>query len=134
MNIKNLYKLLIITFLSVIIKNLLQILFATSFKSAGELRFYNLNQENVYSFKFILFNIILYDFILLFLFYIIMYLILFFVVKDFGNKIWIQILYISIIYLLAMLIKEHGNFYFEYVIISILIGFSNWLMFKKWIN
>lgn len=134
MKSKNLYKLIGITYISICLKNILQILVGTLFNSKGELSFYSLNNENVYSFKYILWIIILYDFFLLLLFYIAIYFLLYYVIKIKGNKLWIQISYIAIIYSFAMFIIEHGNYYIEYTIIPIILGFSNWWMFKKWIS
>jgi len=134
MTAPKLYKLIGVTYISICIINVLQILFATVFNTDGYLKFYSLREENVYSLKLILFYILLYDFFILFLFYFCIYLLLYYIVKIFGNKIWIQVFYILLIYSAAMFIREHGNFHIEYIIIPVILGFANWWMFKKWVK
>lgn len=134
MTAPKLYKLIGVTYIFICLKTVFQILFATVFITDGYLKFYSLREENIYSFKYILWFTILYDFFILSLFHIAIFLLLYYIVKIFGNKIWIQVFYISLIYSSAMFIKEHGTFHIEYVIIPILLGLANWWMFKKWIK
>ncbi len=131
---QQLYKLIGITYFFICFKTLLQILFATVFITDGYLKFYSLREENVYSFKYILWFTIFYDFFILSLFYFAIFLLLYYIVKIFGNKIWIQVFYISFIYSAAMFIKEHSVVHLEYFIIPIILGLSNWWIFKKWLK
>lgn len=134
MTVVKLYKLILITYIFICLKNLLQIFYATIFITNGYLNFYSLGEENAYSIKTIFFNICFYDFFLLFPLYISVFLLLYYIIKIFGNKIGIQVFYILLIYSSIMFAKEHGNFHIEYIIIPVILGYVDWLMFKKWIK
>lgn len=131
---QNLYKLVGVTYISICLKNLLQIIFATLFITDGDLHFYSLRDENIYSLKTIFLYIFLYDFLIFSLFYIAVFFFLYYIIKIFGNKILIHIAYVVLIYSSAMFIREHGNFHIEYIIIPIILGCANWWMVKKWMQ
>ena len=132
MTANQLYKFICVVFLSVCVKNILQILFSTVFPVEGTLSFYSLREEHAYSLIYIIMLTFLYDFLLLPLIFAI-YMILFFLIKSIEKKFWIHILYLSIVYSLGMSFKDHGNFKFIFLLISTVLGIFNWWIFKKWL-
>jgi len=128
----NLLKLISIMYVSIILKNILQILLGTIFNSSKSTGLINLRNflgiETLYlNFKFIF----LYDFILLVLFaYFWIYLLLYLVVLLIGNKLWFHVIYMLLLFVLLQLI-EQLEFSSLFILIALILGIANWKMFKK---
>lgn len=123
----------------IVIKNIFQIFFGVVSNSPSR-PFDNLNIINILNFSndsfliyityFFLYEIIIFGAT----FYFWMYLLLFVIIKKFGNNISIQILYLLILYCLAIQIFNDNKIEFYSILIVFLLGFSNWMMFKKWMK
>jgi len=137
--IEKLPKIFLMTIGFIVIKNILQIFFGVVSNSPSR-PFDNLNIINILNFSndsfliyityFFLYEIIIFGAT----FYFWMYLLLFVIIKKFGNKISIQILYLLILYCLAIQIFNDNKIEFYSILIVFLLGFSNWMMFKKWMK
>ena len=135
----NLLKLIGIMYISISLKNLLQIFFGTIIKFDGVTKPYRLininNRSNLEAKINHLKLIFLYDYILFaFIFYLWIFVILLFLIKKFGNKLWIQISYSLSIYLLAITYYDPFHYNILFILIAIFLGYANWWLFKKWIN
>lgn len=135
----NLFKLIGIMYISISLKNFLQIFLGTLTNYDGVTKPYrliNLNKQPTFELKKSMIELIfLYDYILfIVIFYIWFFLILFFLTKKFGNKLWIHISYSLCIYLLAITYYDPFHYNLLFIVISLFLGYTNWWMFKKWIK
>jgi len=130
-HLKNILKLIGIIYIFLVIKNILQIFFGlfTTFTDIEMYTIYNIH-DSAYSLAIIIF----YDFFaFVVMIYIWIFLFLYLLILEYKNKIWIQILYSVAIYLLAIFIFNRGEINDWFIIISVILGISNWWMFEKWI-
>ncbi|RNA62670.1 hypothetical protein D1631_12365 [Chryseobacterium nematophagum] len=132
------YKLLLIVYVFIFSKNILQIFFGiittSPNKQYDSLILINpLNFSNS-TFIFYLLYFILYELVILGTsIYLPLYILLFFIVRRLGNKISIHILYLLILYCMAIWLFNVEMDPFCILVIGIL-GFLNWFLFKKWVN
>ncbi|RMZ58474.1 hypothetical protein D1632_12730 [Chryseobacterium nematophagum] len=135
---ENFYKLLLIVYVFIFSKNILQIFFGiittSPNKQYDSLILINpLNFSNS-TFIFYLLYFILYELVILGTgIYLPLYILLFFIVRRLGNKISIHILYLLILYCMAIWLFNVEMDPFCILVIGIL-GFLNWFLFKKWVN
>lgn len=136
--ITNILKLIGIMYISISLKNILQILFGTLSNSDHDIKLYkliNLRDETYYSNLLTLKIILGYDFILLvILLYFWLYFLLYLIISLKGNKLWLQLFYPLIIYLITILVFDHFHPNILFIFIVIFLGYANWWMFKKWIK
>jgi hypothetical protein len=135
----NMFKLIGIMYISIGLKNILQIIFGTIFNTDHDIKIYkliNLKRESSLEGINLLFQVILgYDFfIFVIVAYLWVYLFLYLMVSLIGNKLWLQISYPIIIYLITILFFDHFHPNILFIVITVVLGFSNWWMFKKWIK
>ena len=133
------FKLIGIMYISIGLKNILQIIFGTIFNTDHDIKIYkliNLKRESSLEGINLLFQVILgYDFfIFVIVAYLWVYLFLYLMVSLIGNKLWLQISYPIIIYLITILFFDHFHPNILFIVITVVLGFSNWWMFKKWIK
>ena len=138
-SILNIFKLIGVMYVSISLKNLLQILIGTltNYSEVAQVyRLVNLQKETSFENVIRLFYILLvYDYLIFtVLFYFWIFVILFFLTKKFGNKLWIQISYSLSIYLLAITYYDPFHYNILFILIAIFLGYANWWLFKKWIN
>ena len=131
------FKLIGIMYISISLKNILQLVLGHFFSSETDIKVYKIYnlEKTVYTLKFVILQMFLYDFILFATFaYLWIFLVLYLVVSLLGNKLWFQIGYSLIIYLLTVFYFDHLSINFLFIIIALFLGFANWWMFKKWIK
>lgn len=134
----NILKLIGIMYISIGLKNILQLLLGTLFNSEHDAKVYkliNLDMRSTLSTKLGLIELMLiYDFIVfVFIAYLWIYLILYLVVNLIGNKLWFQLLCPVTFYFTTILFIEF-NPNILFILITLILGFSNWWLFKKWIK
>lgn len=132
----NVFKLIGIMYISISLKNILQI-FLGYLSIENDIKIYKIyNIKNtVYSLEYIFQLIIIYDyFIFAIIAYFWVFIILFFLTKKIGNKLWIHISYSLSIYLLAITYYDPFHYNILFILIAIFLGYANWWLFKKWIN
>ena len=132
----NVFKLIGIMYISISLKNILQI-FLGYLSIENDIKIYKIyNIKNtVYSLEYIFQLIIIYDyFIFAIIAYFWVFIILFFLTKKIGNKLWIHISYSLSIYLLAITYYDPFHYNILFIFITIFLGYVNWWLFKKWIN
>ena len=132
----NVFKLIGIMYISISLKNLLQI-FLGYLSIENDIKIYKIyNIKNtVYSLEYIFQLIIIYDyFIFAIIAYFWVFIILFFLTKKIGNKLWIHISYSLSIYLLAITYYDPFHYNILFIFITIFLGYVNWWLFKKWIK
>ncbi|CAA7197521.1 hypothetical protein CHRY9293_03586 [Chryseobacterium potabilaquae] len=135
---ENFYKLLLIVYVFIFSKNILQIFFGiittSSNKQYDSLILINPFNFSNSTFIFYLLYFILYELVILGTsIYLPLYILLFFIVRRLGNKISIHILYLLILYCMAIWLFNVEMDPFCILVIGIL-GFLNWFLFKKWVN
>lgn len=135
----NLHKIFLITIIFIFIKNILQIFFGVVSNSPSRpfdvlniINIFKYTKEGlmIYIIYFFLYEIIIFGVT----FYIWMFLLLFVLIQKFVNRLSIQILYLLLIYNFAIQIFNDNKVEFYSILTVILLGFSNWWMFKKWIK
>lgn len=122
-------------YISIVLKNILQILFATIFNFSEPKPIINLNEILSIEQLFLRFKLIfIYDFILLaFTMYLTAYFLLYLFTKLLGNKLLLHIIYMLSLYIILLFVNRINlNLYF--LIINFILGCSNWWMFQKWIK
>ena len=132
----NVFKLIEIMYISISLKNILQI-FLGYLSIENDIKIYKIyNIKNtVYSLEYIFQLIIIYDyFIFAIIAYFWVFIILFFLIKKIGNKLWIHISYSLSIYLLAITYYDPFHYNILFILIAIFLGYVNWWLFKKWIK
>ena len=132
----NVFKLIGIMYISISLKNILQI-FLGYLSIENDIKIYKIyNIKNtVYSLEYIFQLIIIYDyFIFAIIAYFCVFIILFFLTKKIGNKLWIHISYSLSIYLLAITYYDPFHYNILFIFITIFLGYVNWWLFKKWIK
>jgi hypothetical protein len=132
----NVFKLIGIMYISISLKNILQI-FLGYLSIENDIKIYKIyNIKNtVYSLEYIFQLIIIYDyFIFAIIAYFWVFIILFFLTKKIGNKLWIHISYSLSIYLLAITYYDPFHYNILFIFITIFLGYVNWWLFKKWIK
>ena len=132
----NVFKLIGIMYISISLKNILQI-FLGYLSIENDIKIYKIyNIKNtVYSLEYIFQLIIIYDyFIFAIIAYFWVFIILFFLTKKIGNKLWIHISYSLSIYLLAITYYDPFHYNILFILIAIFLGYANWWLFKKWIK
>ena len=132
----NVFKLIGIMYISISLKNILQI-FLGYLSIENDIKIYKIyNIKNtVYSLEYIFQLIIIYDyFIFAIIAYFWVFIILFFLTKKIGNKLWILISYSLSIYLLAITYYDPFHYNILFIFITIFLGYVNWWLFKKWIK
>ena len=132
----NVFKLIGIMYISISLKNILQI-FLGYLSIENDIKIYKIyNIKNtVYSLEYIFQLIIIYDyFIFAIIAYFWVFIILFFLTKKIGNKLWIHISYSLSIYLLAITYYDTFHYNILFIFITIFLGYVNWWLFKKWIK
>ena len=132
----NVFKLIGIMYISISLKNILQI-FLGHLSIENDIKIYKIyNIKNtVYSLEYIFQLIIIYDyFIFAIIAYFWVFIILFFLTKKIGNKLWIHISYSLSIYLLAITYYDPFHYNILFIFITIFLGYVNWWLFKKWIK
>ncbi|SUX48773.1 hypothetical protein [Chryseobacterium indoltheticum] len=137
--IVNILKLIGITYISIGLKNILQILFGTVFNAEFDAKSYkliNLGMRSTFETKLGLIEVMLiYDLVIFMLtVYIWFFLLLYFFVQISGNKVWFHIVYMVIIYLTVTLVFDNFKPNFLFILITVILGTANWWMFKKWIK
>lgn len=137
--ILNIIKLIGVMYISITLKNILQIFFGTLTNYSEVAQIYRLvnlqketSYENVVRLLYILFA---YDYLIFgVLFYFWFFIILYFLIKKFGNKLSIHIFYILFIYFTIITYFDPFHYNVLFILTSICLGYANWWMFKKWIN
>ncbi len=127
----NVFKLIGIMYISISLKNILQI-FLGYLSIENDIKIYKIyNIKNtVYSLEYIFQLIIIYDyFIFAIIAYFWVFIILFFLTKKIGN-----ISYSLSIYLLAITYYDPFHYNILFIFITIFLGYVNWWLFKKWIK
>ena len=134
--VRNLPKIFLMTIGFIVIKNILQISFGV-ISNAPSKPFDVLNIINIakytreglmiYIIYFFLYEIVIFGTT----FYFLMYLLLFILIQKFGNRISIHILFLLLIYNFVIQIFNDDKVEFYSILIVILLGFSNWMMFRK---
>ena len=137
--IKVFFKIIGALYISLNLKNFLQILFGTlsNYQEVPQpYRLVNLKSRSSFEAKVSLVKLILvYDYtIFTLLFYLWFFLILFLIITLIGNKLLFQIIYALIIYLLIILRFDNFQFNFLFALIVVIVGYLNWWMFKKFIK
>lgn len=125
-------------YISIGLKNILQLLLGTLFNSEHDAKVYkliNLDMRSALNTKLGLIELMLmYDFIVfVFIAYLWIYLILYLVVNLIGNRLWFQLLYPFTVYFITILFIEF-NPNILFILITLVLGFTNWWLFKKWIK
>lgn len=130
-HLKNILKLIGIMYIFLVVKNILQVSLGL-FTTLTDIEMYTI--YNIHHSAYSLAVIIFYDFFaFVMMIYIWAFLFLYLIILEYKNKIWIQILYSVTIYLLAIFIFNKGEINDWFIIISVILGISNWWMFEKWI-
>jgi len=137
--IKDISILIGIMYISLFLKNALQILIGTISNSDSDIKLYkviNLRSESsIDDLLFLFSTLIIYDFLLLvIIFYFWIYLLLYLIISQIGNKLWLQIVYPIIFYLISIIYFDNFHPNILFIFIVIVLGFTNWWMFKKWIK
>ena len=137
--IKNFFILIVIMYISITVKNVLQFALGTSFnysEVAKPYRLINLNKQPNFELKKNMIELVfLYDYILFALAaYLWIFLILYIIVTVKGNKLWIQISYTMIIYFIIVTYFDPFHYNIFFILITMLLGFINYFLFKKWIK
>jgi hypothetical protein len=137
-DIINIFKLIGIMYISISLKNILQILFGTLFGYSGIAESYgliNLKQYLSFEAKINIISIMMiYDFTLFtLLFYFWLFLLSYLVFALIGNKLWFHIVYSIVIYLLIIFRFDNFRLNILFIIITIILGCANWWMFKKYL-
>ena len=135
--LKNVFKLIGIMYISIGLKNILQILFGTLFSSETDIKVYKIYSfvESVYSIDFIIKLILLYDFfIFVVLAYFWIYLLLYFIIAKFNNKLWLHISFTFIVFILIITYFDPFHYNILFYIITVILGYLNWWLFKKWLK
>ncbi len=130
--LNNLPKLVAIMYIFILFKNILQLIFGYLFSTETDIKFYKIYniQRTVYSLDFVILLMLIYECFLYVLIYLLIFLMLYFITKRYGNKPWIHIGYFIILYSLVILMTK-DDFSIFYLIIMIIAGILNWLLFKK---
>lgn len=121
-------------YIFILSKNVLQLIFGYLFTSETDIKFYKIYniQKSIYSVDTVIILMILYECLIFGYIYFGIFLILYFFILNYGNKLFIQIVYLIVIYcLIAFSVDEFNIFY---LIIVILLGIVNWLLFKRWVK
>lgn len=134
----NILKLIGIMYIAIGLKNILQLLLGTLFNSEHDAKVYkliNLDMRSTLNTKLGLIELMLmYDFIVfVFIAYLWIYLILYLIINLTGNRFWFQLLYPVIVYFTTILFIEF-NPNILFILITLILGFTNWWLFKKWIK
>jgi len=131
----NIFRLIGIMYISIGLKNILQILFATIFTITEPKAIINLRkilslEQLCLSLK----VVFIYDFILLaFTLYLIAYFLLYLFAQLLGNKFLLHIIYMISMYVVMLFVNRIDlNIFF--LIIVFILGSANWWMFKKWLK
>ncbi|PRB02594.1 hypothetical protein CQ046_11940 [Chryseobacterium sp. MYb7] len=135
----NILKLIGITYISIGLKNILQFSLGTIFNAEHDAKAYkliNLDMRSTFYTKLDLIKVMLiYDFMIFMLIaYIWIFLLLYIFVKTVGNKIWLHITYAIIVYLITILVFDNFSPNILFILVTILLGFINWWLFKKLIK
>lgn len=135
----NFFKLIGIMFISISLKNALQIFLGTLTNYSEVTKPYrlvNINNRITFDTKISHLKLIfLYDFILFAsIAYFWLFLILYLLVKKFGNKLWIHFSYTILIYIFTITYFYPFNYNIIFIFITIILGYANWYLFKKWID
>lgn len=138
-SIQNFFKLIGIMYISISLKNLLQITFGTLTGYSGVTKPYrliNLNDRSNLEAKLIHLKLIfLYDYILFALFfYFWIFAFLLLCIRHYGNRLKIHILYFLIVYLLVITSIDPFHYNFLFILIMLIVGYANWWMFRRWIK
>lgn len=126
-------------YISITIKNILQIFLGTLFnysEVAKPYRLINLNKEPTFELKKSMIELIfLYDFILFVLAgYFWVYVILYIIIALRGNKSWVHLLFFSTTYMITVTYFDPFNYNIFFIIIVIILGYVNYLLFDKWVK
>ncbi|RNA62649.1 hypothetical protein D1631_12235 [Chryseobacterium nematophagum] len=137
--IKNIMIVIGIMYISIFLKNILQISIGTLFNYDSEIKVYkpiNLREESSIEDIILLSKLILiYDFILfVFIFYFWTYFLLYLIITQLGNKLWFQIGYTTLFYLISVICFDYFHPSILFILITIILGIVNWWMFKIWIK
>lgn len=135
----NMLKLVGIMYISIGLKNILQIIIGTITDYNQVAKVYslvNLKKRLSWDNKIGLIEILLiYDFVIFAIaFYLWGFLLLYILTVVLGNKLWLHIFYAIAIYLIIILFFDHFHPNFLFILITIFLGYANWVMFKKWIK
>lgn len=129
----NLIKLIVIMYISISLKNILQILLGTFFNCSESSGLINLKKIlSIEALYLRLKLILIYDFVLLvFIAYFWIYFLLYLFAQLIGNKLWFHIGFMALIYLIVII---SNCFDLNILFIFLILGYANWWMFKKWIK
>lgn len=137
--VNNFPKVLLITVISIVIKNLMQIFLGTITNSKNviesSLVIVNVSEYSFERFRLLLIGFLLYEVVIFgFLIYFWIYFLLFFIVKKIGNNLYIHILYLLLLYNFFVLLFNNEKIDFYFIIIILIIATLNYKFFKKWIK
>ena len=137
--IKNIFKLIGIMYISISLKNLLQISIGTLTNYSEVTKPYrliNLTKRSNFEARLNHLKLIfLYDYLLFALIaYLWLFIILYLLVAKYGNRLGIHICYIILVYLIVVTYFDPFKYNILFMLISLMLGFSNWWLFKKWIR
>lgn len=135
----NMFKLIGIMYISISLKNFLQLILGTLLNFEHDAKAYkllNLGMRSSFESKVGLIQLMLiYDFIIFVLIaYLWIFLLLYVLVVIFGNKLWLHISYAVLVYLITILFFDHFHPNALFVLITIFLGYTNWWMFERWIK
>ncbi|VFB02561.1 Uncharacterised protein [Chryseobacterium taihuense] len=130
-------KLIVIMYIFILSKILLQLVFGYVFSIETDIKFYKIFniQKSVYTIDYVLFLTILYECIIFVIAYFLFFLILYFIVVNYGNKLWLHSIYFSSIYVIIIFAINYrmDDFNIFYLSMMFILGVLNWYLFKKWI-
>ncbi len=130
-------KLIVIMYIFILSKILLQLVFGYVFSIETDIKFYKIYniQKSIYTVDYVLLLAILYECIIFVIAYFLFFLILYFIVVNYGNKLWLHSIYFSSIYVIIIFAINNRmtDFNIFYLSMMFILGVLNWYLFKKWI-
>lgn len=130
-------KLIVIMYIFILSKILLQLVFGYVFSIETDIKFYKIYniQKSVYTINYVLLLAILYECIIFVIAYFLFFFILYFIVVNYGNKLWLHSIYFSSIYVIIIFAINNrmDDFNIFYLSMMFILGVLNWYLFKKWI-
>lgn len=131
---QNIFRLVIIVYIFILVKNILQLFFGYLFTSDTDIKFYKIYniQKSNYGFDYVATLIFLYEFLVFSVLYFLTFIGLYLLTSFFGNKFWIHVLYLIVIYL-AIIVAGHEikEFNIPFFVIILLLSVLNWFLFEK---
>jgi hypothetical protein len=133
----NMFKLIGVMYISIFLKNILQLFLGYLFSTDTDIKIYKVYdiKKSSYTLDYVIELMLLYDFfIFVTIAYLWIYLSLYLIITLIGNKLWFHIIYTIVIYLITILFFDHFHPNILFIIITILLGMLNWYLFKRWIK